>query len=207
MECLFSEKLKSVQPFHFLFTYFMINPLWFGKDQILTREELNEYKKKETIHLCTTRFNTETWEQNRLFCKTYQKGCFYSSPYCLKTSVGKNAWVFMLEMNNSQNKIMGIGCFMNILQHERYNVYTNSCYNHRYYDGIYRIDRTDLNAEELAFIKELDNLCFYGRGHLKRGLRLTLFPAIIMCICAKHKVNMIEIIRNMFEKRFLCKFL
>ena len=69
------------------------------------------------IYLTSTRFNNETWQQNRVFREKNQiDGCIYGVPKRLSEEIILNSEVLVLEMNNDINQIMGIGVFRNYLK-------------------------------------------------------------------------------------------
>ena len=109
--------------------------------------------------------------------------------------------MFVLEMNNDENKIMGIGMVMNKPRINRYSVYENGNYNRYSFVGNHRIDRAQMNEEEIVIMRVFDILCFTGNRHMKRGQGLTMFPVDMLYKCHK-KVDLIEFIRNMFKTRF-----
>ena len=74
-----------------------------------TEREMREYKVRQNSYLYTNRFNDKTYEENRNFCNRCGLVGVYSCLYPLPESVESNANVYVLEMNNSQKKIMAIG--------------------------------------------------------------------------------------------------
>ena len=53
-----------------------------------------------------TRFNNETFNQNRRYCETYDgKECIYNTPVVFNNKTRENNHIYVLEMNNSINKI------------------------------------------------------------------------------------------------------
>jgi hypothetical protein len=69
------------------------------------------------ITIASTRFNKQTWDEN---CSYREKrklpGCIYCSPLPLSSRISPNSLLFVIEMNNSRNKIEGIGLIHNYLQ-------------------------------------------------------------------------------------------
>jgi hypothetical protein len=56
--------------------------------------------------IATTRFSNSTWNENVSFREKYNyKGCIYGSPSQLSCKIDKDAVLFVIEMNNSTNKI------------------------------------------------------------------------------------------------------
>ena len=89
--------------------------------QKIHKQQVKRYREQLTKFILTTRFNNETWEQNVEYRKQKQlKGCIYSSPDSITVKINPEQIVFILEMNNDENKIMGIGMVRN---HPHINTY------------------------------------------------------------------------------------
>jgi hypothetical protein len=119
--------------------------------------------------LCTTRFTDATWQENcdfRTSRKTANVGCVYATPFLLNARIPKRARVFIIEMNNSQNRIVGIGLVRNYAIAQKYRVYTNEEYNRYVFLGKYRLDRSQISDAKL--LERLEQFCFRGIGHHKR---------------------------------------
>ena len=68
-------------------------------------QELNK-----PFHIGTARFTDETYNQNLNWKKRKKwDGCFYGFDKKLPTTIKTGELVFIVEMNNSQNMVMGIG--------------------------------------------------------------------------------------------------
>jgi len=152
------------------------------------------------VFICTTRFNTETLQQNCEWRRRHQKmdECVYGSPIPMKHAVRESAWMIVLEMQNDANKIAGIGLVKNspnlpgvpILQGsnssggcKKPSVYKCGNYNRFIYQGAYRIDLLSndpddikLTREEELVIKMLELALFYGPNHSKRGKGICELP-------------------------------
>tara|TARA_B110000008_G_C16971886_1_gene564240 strand:+ start:2832 stop:3311 length:480 start_codon:yes stop_codon:yes gene_type:complete len=151
--------------------------------------------------LATTRFNTQTWDENTRYRERKNHGgCIYGTPKQIKEEVTLLLPIIVLEMQNDTNKIMGIGLIRNkIAIGKHHNIYSESFYNRYTYKGKYRIDREELNKEELKVIEILDILVFKGSRHLKRGQGITVVPSWITT--SKH-IQFIKHIKGMFQLRF-----
>ena len=148
------------------------------------------------VFICTTRFNTETLQQNCAWRRRHQKldGCVYGSPIPVKHAVRGSAWMIVLEMQNDAKKIVGIGLVKNspnlpsvpTLHSSGSNgckkpsVYNCGNYNRFMYQGAYRIDllsnEIELTREEQLVIKMLELALFYGANHSKRGKGICELP-------------------------------
>ena len=96
--------------------------------------------------IVTTRFNSSTWNENLAFRSKYNySGCIYGSPSQLSYKIDKDAVLFVIEMNNTTNKIEGIGVVRNTNRHDKYYcIYNSGNFNRYTFTGKYRIDRSDL---------------------------------------------------------------
>lgn len=121
--------------------------------------------------LGVTRFNEDTWKENKMWrtSRNYS-GCIYNTPTRISKNVLPNCILFVLEMNNSTNKIEGIGLIKNHLNlQKKYKIYKDNNYNRFTYKSKYRIERKDLTESENQIINILDTILFTGSRHMKRG--------------------------------------
>lgn len=120
--------------------------------------------------ILTTRFNDETYAENQRFRERTGIKCIYSEQKAISNYLPECQY-FVIEMNNSSNKIMGIGVIENKLQ-EKMKVYENPY--HRYvYKGDMHIPISSINPQ---IVEELENILFYGKGHSKRNSSISNFP-------------------------------
>ena len=137
------------------------------------------------FYVATTRFNEKTWlEYNNWMKKKNVPGCVYNSPMRISDTIPIRAQIFVLEMNNDINKIMGIGIIRNTLWNsKKLRIYQDHCYNRYCYEGCVRIDRRDLldktviiNGVTIGLLRLLEVLCFMGSTHSKRNRGISLLP-------------------------------
>ena len=119
----------------------------------------------------TTRFTEETLQQNLRFRENNNIACIYN---VIVPISDKHPYkdLYILEMNNTTNKLMGIGIITKKIW-PREPVYSDPSYNRYTYKGTRHICAADLPA---TMVQELEEKLFYGRGHLKRGKSITQFP-------------------------------
>ena len=134
--------------------------------------------KRHKFYIGTTRFNNKTWNENIKWRKKHKhNGCIYALKKRIVQSVPKNAIIFVLEMNNDTNKIMGIGIIKN-KRDMRQNIkiyYNNDIYYNRFvYHSNMRMDRSQIPY--MKMIEVFEELLFTGSRHFKRGLGITIFP-------------------------------
>ena len=127
---------------------------------------------KEDFYLATTRFTEKTYEENKEWrLKHNWKGCIYSINKYIPKNIPKDNMVFVIEMNNTTNKIMGIGLLRNYVNYDhKVRMYNNeySHFNNIVYHSNYRKDVEEMNKKELKYIELLELLLFYGKDNSKR---------------------------------------
>ena len=167
----------------------------------LHRMRVNDYKKYFRHFLLTSRFNNHTWSENTEFRQTHsQYECIYCAPDPVSASIPIDAIMFILEMNNDTNKIMGIGMVRNHPLINKFTVYDNRNYNRYMFRGKTRIDRSEMSAEEERIFTVFDILCFTGNKHMKRGQGLKAFPADMLYRCMS-RMDLLGFIVEMFKCR------
>jgi hypothetical protein len=121
--------------------------------------------------ILTTRFNTDTWNENCLYREREKVGCIYGSPFILKHKIEPNSLLFIIEMNNSLNRIEGIGLIKNNAHicDNKCSIYDIGNYNRYVYKGSIRVDRDTLIIYNRSLVEVLDYILFKGKSHLKRG--------------------------------------
>lgn len=122
------------------------------------------------IYLATTRFNNSTFQEFKNFYKEKNiKNVIYNVPVPIKSKFDKDAHFIVIEMNNSTNTIEGISLIDNLVYYNKYKIYNDDNYNRYCYEGKYKIERDQFNEKEKELINHLENICFKGKRHLKRG--------------------------------------
>jgi len=173
------------------------------KDHRRDRHRLVQKLKKipRSHYIMTSRFNSENHSEMLNYCVRHGKiGCIYGS-YCeISFTVMPNAIMFILEMNNDKNRIMGIGMVRNVLTEKRHSIYNEGSFNIYTYSGAKRIDRSAMTPDENDLIEELEKTCFKGKTHQKRCRGITLFPLDVL-EKQKPKKDITALIRKMFLDR------
>ena len=131
--------------------------------------------------LGTTRFNSMTWDENHRYRVGKQdQGCIYCTPKKITEDLTLLLPIFVLEMQNDTNKIMGIGLIRNAINTgKRHNIYSDQFYNRYTYKGSSRIDIKDIDLEsedKLDQFKKLEKRLFTTKSHLKRGQGISEIP-------------------------------
>ena len=146
--------------------------------------------------ITTTRFNNNTYEENQRYKTNNDLPCIYGTSLKIKDSIPYKNNIFVIEMNNQENKIMGIGFIKNqLIDDKNYKIYTDKVYNRHIYKGIYHIPINLLNNEEKEVIEKLELLLFKGARHSKRAQGITALPEWI----EKNEMNFPLFIHNIFN--------
>ena len=175
-----------------------------------SNDQLRSYCNESKPRIVTTRFNKETWIENEKYREKHHPslGCAYGVPSKTTNSFTGDDVLLVLEMNNSENRIMGIGMVKNqpLMRSKQYSVYENPEYNRYVYLGKTRIDRSVMNEEEEEMMKVFDILCFTGKRHQKRLSGIKAFPMDMlfkMSLKLKEleKPDLVDFMIQMFKTR------
>ena len=124
--------------------------------------------------ILTTRFTTETYEENKRYRENKQIPVIYSTSLPISDKLPYQDY-YVLEMNNSINKIVGISKISKNLQPVA-KIYSYRYYNRYTYKGDKYISSEEFSPNLKTLIEEIEQKIFYGKGHLKRGSSTTSFP-------------------------------
>lgn len=131
------------------------------------------------FYIGTARFNSATYRENKDWKKKKQwEGCVYGFDKTIPINIDQKAYIFIIEMNNSTNTIMGIGLIKNVLiSAHRSRIYVSPCWNAYVYKSKYHITREEILAKSLKnrlVMLLLERMLFYGSNHFKRGQGCTI---------------------------------
>jgi len=174
-------------------------------EEKLEKKRVKDYKNKNNKFIVISCFNNKTWAENEDYRSNHKEvACIYCSPEPPSKLIPLNSVMFVFEMNNDTNKIMGIGFIKNKPSTKQYFVYENDNYNRYSYLGGYRIDRSDMSEEEERIMQVFDELCFRGNTHMKRCQGLKSFP-FDMLYRMSAKLDLVNFITQMFKQRITAK--
>jgi hypothetical protein len=158
------------------------------------------------IPIATSRFNNETWAENCTYREKMGSNiCMYGAPLQITPKIPLNGLLFIIEMNNSTNRIEGIGLIRNLPQFDKYYKMYDECnYNRYVYKGKYHCSREQIERYNYNLVAVLDYILFKEKTHLKRGSGLTLFPDKLMNHkkCLDMNVNLHQDIQRLFQSIF-----
>jgi hypothetical protein len=154
--------------------------------------------------LATSRFNTDTWNQNHSYRTKHQVGgCIYGTPLEISQKIPLDSSVFIVEMNNSTNQIMGIGLIKNVVQFDKYySIYQTGNYNRYIYKSKFRVSRETIEKYNKDILLALDHICFKEKTHLKRGSGITLIPDKLLQHTVFRNIDLQKDLELLFKKEF-----
>jgi len=157
-----------------------------------------------SIPMVTTRFNKDTYCENKRYREKHNIGCIYGPSRRMPCKIPPHSLVLVIEMNNSTNCIEGVGLIKNIVRFDKkYYVYSVGNYNRYTYTSQYRVDREQLLEKCPHIVSLLDILLFRGKTHMKRGCGFTTMPKKLFMhpVCRDFDAEMY--IRKSLESTFL----
>ena len=126
-------------------------------------------------YIGVTRFNNETFNEYYTFINNAQlRTCksVINCPVKINEKAVLDSFIYVLEMNNTENKIMGITCIKNRqYRNKKINIYKHLPYNRYSYLGVKRIDRNDFDQKTYQIIKFFEFICFKGKKTLEKRSR------------------------------------
>ena len=166
--------------------------------------EVYEYMALSKSVIATTRFNNTTYQENKEYRedKRHPYACIYNGTQPVSQYIRPDTDIYVLEMNNDINMIMGIGFIRNDPIYNKYKIYQEEKYNVFSYIGKHRIDRSEMSDKEEQIMQVFDILCFKGKCHLKRLKGIKTFPIDMLYNC-KHIIDLVDFTKEMFKSRLL----
>jgi hypothetical protein len=151
----------------------------------------------------TGRYNNETWDATVRYRERKKLTCIYAPACRLSSSILCNAPVFVIEMNNQLNIVMGIGLIKNKLVTDRvYKVQADTNCNRYIYIGQHHLPRELLSEYSPFLVFVLDQILFKGKTHSKRGIGLTRIPEKVLKFDICEDVDIKKEIRNVFVHHY-----
>ena len=130
------------------------------------------------IQIGTVRFNNKTWNEHEEWCERNNwNGCIYGLDKQIPEKVPYGSSIYIIEMNNTTNEIMGIGKIKYIfLSENRVKIYNDENYNRFVYKSKYRKNRDELLSINTPLIEDIEKILFKGSRHFKRGHGVIMIP-------------------------------
>ena len=122
------------------------------------------------FYIAATRFNNSTYEENMIYRKKRGSPVIYGTNIRIRNIYPIGALLFVVEMNNELNQIMGIGLVRNqqVISEKLIRIYSNNDYNRYIYGGDYWLSRESIETIDPEIVYMFDLILFKGKSHLKR---------------------------------------
>ena len=121
------------------------------------------------FYIASTRFNNATYDENLSYRKKSCEPVIYGTSIRIQSKYDIGSLLFVVEMNNEENRIEGIGLIRNTLIYDKtHHIYSNSDYNRYLYRGDYWIDRKTIVEKDATISEICDTVLFKGKSHMKR---------------------------------------
>ena len=153
--------------------------------------------------IVTGRFNNETRDANYAYREKHNFACLYSCQSELSPKILYNTPVFVIEMNNSKNKIEGIGLIKNKPETKKYyKVHSDGNTNRYTFIGDYFINRDIIDDYNAPLVYVLEEILFKGKTHSKRGSGLTIIPQKVLKLEVCEGIDIKKEIKEIFIYHF-----
>lgn len=154
--------------------------------------------------IASTRFNNETLEQNQKYKEENGiTGFIYCQRIRIKEQVPLNSLLYLVEMNNSTNQILGIALIKNAIATDKYyRVYSSSDFNRYIYKADHRFSRDELVVLNLDLVLALEQICFKGKTHLKRIPGISVISDKLLSLPVCKNINFKRELRAMFLQKY-----
>jgi hypothetical protein len=121
----------------------------------------------------------------------------------MSPKISYNTPVFVIEMNNSTNKIEGIGLIKNKPETKKYyKVHSEGNTNRYTYIGEYFIERDIIDDYNYPLVYALEEILFKGKTHSKRGSGLLTIPEKVLKFDICEGINVKKEIKELFIYHF-----
>ena len=127
------------------------------------------------FYLACTRFNNQTYQENKNYRIQSNEPVIYCSGFKIRTTYSPGALIFVIEMNNETNHIEGIGLITNTLvTDKRHKIHENNDYNRIAYRGKYWLSRSQIEELDPEINEIFDLILFKGKSNMKRLSGITV---------------------------------
>lgn len=160
------------------------------------------------MYIASTRFNTDTLMENVRYKETHKiKGCIYGASIKINKKYPLNAWMFVFEMNNSENTIEGIGLIRNMLSLDKhYRIYESGDYNRYIYKGKHWISRPQIMEMAPNIIEIFEKILFKGKSNLKRMSGICVVTDKLFARWEYESSPILNQIKEMFQRLYTFNF-
>lgn len=151
--------------------------------------------------LASARFNFKTLAERDEYMLNKKILC-YGTQNKIKVAVPLNTLLFVVEMNNEENHVVGIGLIRNMISPDTHNIYTDPNYHRYVYTGSYRVTREQMEEFDKEMVDIFDLILFKGYTHIKRHSGITIIPPKLLEDRRTNGMNLTEKVKEMFISLF-----
>lgn len=161
------------------------------------------------FYLASTRFKTNTWDENIKYkMKNNINGVIYGVPIEINYQYPLNSIIFVIEMNNDINQIIGIGVIRNKpITDKKYYIYNTMEYNRFIYRGDHWLSREQILRYNEQIVEIVENILFKKKSHVKRQTGISIITSKLLShwkTFANYNENyMKESIKQLFISEFM----
>lgn len=161
------------------------------------------------FYLACTRFNCNTSQENINYkIKNNIKGILYGVPILIYNKYPLNTILFVVEMNNETNEILGIGIIRNkIVIDKKYCIYNNLEYNRYIYKGDYWLSREYILRNNEKVIEILENILFKKKSNVKRQSGITIITQKVWSHWKDYDNYTEKFLKDSIKKLFIKEFM
>jgi len=155
------------------------------------------------FHIATTRFNNDTFVENMVYREKSKIPVIYGTMIKIHRKIDIGSFLFIIEMNNTTNKIEGIGLVKNnLVLEKKHKIYENDDYNRYIYCGNYWLNREQITAINSSIVEIFDKILFKGKTHLKRACGITVLNEKLFITWKLNMAFCKERVRQLFIQIF-----
>jgi hypothetical protein len=155
------------------------------------------------FHIASTRFNNSTLAENMTYRHKMGEAALYGTSIRINTKYSIGDILFVVEMNNEENRIEGIAIITNNLVFDKkHKIYNDSDYNRFIYRGTHWLSRDQIIEIDVDLVTIFDTILFKGKSHLKRQSGITVITEKLV---TKWNYNL-DILKRRLKNIFINKF-
>ena len=156
------------------------------------------------FYLACISFNNKTYDENMGYRNNkYNKKVIYGSMLKIREIYPTESLIFIAEMNNSENKIEGIGLIKNILVYnKKHKIHENNEYNRYIYQGKYWLSRTQILDVDFEILNIFDDILFKGKSHLKNRIGIRIITDNLFIHWVYDLITLKNKVKNVFLHYF-----
>jgi len=156
------------------------------------------------FYIAATRFNEETYKENMEYREKHDIPVIYGTNIRIRHTYPIGVCIFVVEMNNDTNRILGIGLIKNeqFISEKKIRIYSNPDYNWNIYKGDYWLSREQITEIDPYLVEIFELILFKGKSHLKRVTGISLLTDKLMTNWRFDLPDIKNKVKHVFTNRF-----